>query len=131
MRTVHELTATQRILDAALAEGRARGSRPLRAVRLQLGVLSGVTEDSIRFYWELLTPGTAAAGARLEVERVPGRVECRGCGRVSEVDDDFPMCPACAGVDLAVLAGDACAIDGVETDELDPLTPREVAIAER
>ena len=128
---MHELTATQRILDAALAEGRARGGQPVRAVRLQLGVLSGVTENSIRFYWELLTPGTAAAGARLEVERLPGRVECRGCGRVSDVDDDFPMCPACAGVDLVVLAGDACTIEAVETAELDPATPREVSIAQR
>ena len=128
---MHELTATQRILDAALAEGRARGGQPVRAVRLQLGVLSGVTEDSIRFYWDLLTPGTAAAGARLEVERLRGRVECRGCGRVSDVDDDFPMCPACAGVDLVVLAGDGCAIEAVETAEPDPATPREVSIAQR
>ncbi len=128
---MHELTATQRILDAALAEGRARGGQPLRVVRLQLGVLSGVTEDSIRFYWDLLTPGTAAAGARLEVERMPGRVECRGCGRVSDVDDDFPTCPACAGVDLVVLAGDGCAIEAVETAELPQGTPPEVVIAER
>ena len=128
---MHELTATQRILDAALAEGRARGGQPLRAVRLQLGVLSGVTEDSIRFYWDLLTPGTAAAGARLDVQRVPGRVECRGCGRVSDVDDDFPMCPACAGVDLVVLAGDGCAIEAVETAELDQGIAREVVIAQR
>jgi hydrogenase nickel incorporation protein HypA/HybF len=128
---VHELTATQRILDAALAEGRARGGQFVRVVRLQLGVLSGVTEDSIRFYWDLLTPGTAAAGARLDVERVPGRVECRGCGRVSDVDDDFPMCPACAGVDLVVLAGDGCAIEAVETAELDQGTAREVVIAQR
>ncbi len=128
---MHELTATQRILDAALAEGRARGGQPVRAVRLQLGVLSGVTENSIRFYWELLTPGTAAEGARLEVERLPGRVECRGCGRVSDAADDFPMCPACAGVDLVVLAGDACTIEAVETAELDPATPREVSIAQR
>ena len=127
---MHELTATQRILDAALAEGRARGGQPVRAVRLQLGVLSGVTEDSIRFYWDLLTPGTAAAGARLEVERLPGRVECRACGRVSEVDDAFPMCPACAGVDLVVLAGDGCAIDAVETGDLESGTSREVVTAE-
>ncbi len=112
---MHELTATQRILDAALERGGAGGGRRVRAVRLQLGVLSGLTEDSIRFYWDVLTPGTAAEGSALDVCMIPGRVACRTCGAENEVLDAYPMCPACAGVDLSVLAGDSCAIETVDT----------------
>jgi hydrogenase nickel incorporation protein HypA/HybF len=112
---VHELTATQRILDAALERGGAEDGRRVRAVRLQLGILSGLTEDSIRFYWEVLTPGTAAEGSTLDVAMIPGRVSCRTCGADNEVLESYPMCPACAGVDLAVLAGDSCVIESVDT----------------
>ena len=112
---MHELTATQRILDAALERGGAEGGRRVRAVRLQLGILSGLTEDSIRFYWEVLTPGTAAEGSALDVAVMPGRVSCRTCGAESEVLEPYPMCPACAGVDLAVLAGNSCVIETVDT----------------
>ena len=112
---MHELIATQRFLDASLERADATGGGRVRAVRLQVGVLSGLTEESIRFYWELLTPGTAAEGSSLQVTMVAGRVACRTCGTESEVMDDFPICPGCAGVDLVVFDGDACAIEAVET----------------
>lgn len=114
---MHELTATRRILDAALERGGAGDGRRVRAVGLRLGILSGLTEDSIRFYWEVLTPGTAAEGSTLDVAMTPGRVACRTCGSESEVLDSYPMCPACGSVDLSVLSGDSCAIETIEAVE--------------
>ncbi len=112
---MHELIATQRILDAALEQADPEEGRRVRAVRLQLGALAGVVEPSIRFYWDLLTPGTLAAGSSLDVRLVPGTVRCRACGQVSETEEAFPVCPACDGADLAVLAGDGVVIEAVET----------------
>ncbi len=125
---MHELIATQRILDAALEQADPADGRRVRAVRLELGALAGVTEPSIRFYWDLLTPGTLAAGSSLDVRLVPGTIRCRACGQVSETDDAFPICPACASVDLAVLAGDGVVIAAVETALSDEATGAAVAV---
>ena len=61
---MHEVALAQGILDVVLdvADG-----RPVRTVRVRAGELLAVSEDSLRFCFELVAQGTPAAGARLEV----------------------------------------------------------------
>ncbi len=115
---MHELMATQAVLDAATARARAaRGeSARLREVQLELGSLSGLTEDSIRFYWEMLTPGTSAEGCALAVSIVPGRVRCRSCGRDEPATESIAICPVCGSFDAAIAGGGDVAIVGLATD---------------
>ena len=61
---MHELAITEGVVDAVT--GRLPGTR-ITWVRLEIGALSGVVADSVRFCFDLVTEGTDLEGARLEI----------------------------------------------------------------
>jgi len=107
---VHELaiaesvveTVTQRLPDAKVT-----------CVRLEVGALSGVVPDSIRFCFDLATEGTGLAGARLEITEPPARCRCRACGAQFQPESPVVLCP-CGSPDVAVLSGEQLTIVSVE-----------------
>ena len=98
---MHELAITEGVVDAVT--GRLPGER-ITCVRLEIGALSGVVDDSLRFCFELATEGTSLAGASLEITQIPGRCRCRACGSEFSPDGPILLCP-CGSADAAVLAG--------------------------
>jgi len=111
---MHELAITQSVVDAvadAVAErlGEAKVSRVL----LEIGRLSGVATDSVRFCFQLVAEGTVLAGARLDIVEPPGRGRCRSCRRETEMTDLLASCP-CGSVDLELLSGQQLLVKEVE-----------------
>lgn len=74
---MHEMPVTQAMLNMVLEQ--AGGRRVLR-IRLRVGELSPVVPHSVALFFEYLSRGTNAEGARLEVERAPLETTCPACG---------------------------------------------------
>ncbi len=98
---MHELAIIEGVVDAVTER---MGDAKISCVRLEIGALSGVVNDSLRFCFELATEGTSLAGASLEIIQVPGRCRCRACGSEFSPDGLILLCP-CGSADAAVLAG--------------------------
>lgn len=109
---MHELGITQEVV--ALATECARGRKVIRVV-LEIGKLSGVLPDAVRFCFDLCTEGTTAAGAALEIVETPGRGRCRVCEAEVPLERPFGRCE-CGNTDLEWLAGDELRVKEVETD---------------
>lgn len=107
---MHELAITQEIV--ALVCERVAGARVLRVV-LEIGRLSAVLPDAVRFCFDLCAEGTALAGAKLEVIETPGKARCRRCGETVTLERPFGRC-ACGGSDLEWLSGDELKITEIE-----------------
>lgn len=107
---MHEMAITQSVV-AAVSEyiGDARATR----VRLEIGRLSGVVADSVRFCFDLAAGGTALEGALLEIVETPGRAYCRQCQREVDIEDQVPLCE-CGSADLELLGGHELKIKDVE-----------------
>jgi hydrogenase nickel incorporation protein HypA/HybF len=111
MRTaVHELAIVEGVVDA-VAE-RLPGAR-ITCVRLEIGALSGVVADSVRFCFELATEGTSLQGARLEITQPAGQCRCRVCAGLFEPAAHIMLCP-CGSADVTVLAGQELKITSVQ-----------------
>jgi hydrogenase nickel incorporation protein HypA/HybF len=111
---MHELAIAESVLHLAL--GHAAGRR-VTAVGVKVGQLRQVIPDSLVFSFELLTQGTAAEGAALEVEGVEGLGRCRACGAESEITA-FPLrCDACGALALEVIRGEELRVEWVEVEE--------------
>ena len=102
---MHELSIMQSALDLALEQARQAGATRVHALRLRVGVLSGVVPDALEFAFEALVPGTTAEGASLAIERVPARFWCRSCSREFQADDLFAECPGCHQASGEIRAG--------------------------
>ena len=108
--SVHELAITESIVDAIVEKV---GDGPVAAVRLEIGRLSGVVTDSIRFCFEIVADGTGLEGARLDIDEPPGLAYCRDCRREFALDDPIMLCD-CGSADLDILAGRELRIISVE-----------------
>ena len=107
---MHELSITQSIVDTVTA--RLDGEQ-VTAVRLEIGRLSGVVPDSVRFCFDIVAGGTQLEGATLHIVEPPGRIHCRSCAGESVLEDAIPLCP-CGSADVELLSGDELRIQSVE-----------------
>ena len=98
---MHELSITQSVVDAVCE--RAAG-RPVRTVTVRVGMLTAVVADSMRFCFDLITVGTVAEGARLEIVQPPGTGRCRTCGDRFTLTDLVLLCP-CGSADVTITSG--------------------------
>lgn len=108
---MHELALTQRIVE--ICAERANGAR-VRRVTLEIGTLTCVMPEALRFCFEACTGGTLLAHAELEIVVTPGWAQCRECGREVELSDLLAAC-GCGSVTLENRrGGDALKIRSME-----------------
>jgi len=74
---MHEMPVTQAMLNMVLEQA---GGSQVRKIRLRVGELSPVVPDSVAMFFEYLSRGTNAEGARLEFEKAPLETTCPACG---------------------------------------------------
>ncbi len=92
---MHEGGVAQSALDMALERAAAEGAGRIHRMTLRVGPLSGVVPEALEFAFEVVTQGTIAEGATLEVVRVPVVCFCRSCAREFPAADLLCECPAC------------------------------------
>ncbi|MBN3958552.1 hydrogenase maturation nickel metallochaperone HypA [Nostoc sp. NMS8] len=111
---MHELGITQNIV--AIVTENAKGAKVQR-VLLQIGKLSAIMPDAIRFCFDICTQGTVLEGAILEIIEIPGLAKCRQCGAEISVDKPFGIC-SCGSVQLDLITGEELKIKEIEIEEL-------------
>jgi hydrogenase nickel incorporation protein HypA/HybF len=108
---MHELAIAEGVVEAI--EERIGAARAVRVV-LEVGRLTCVEPDAIRFCFELCAQGTALDGAALEIVEVPGRARCRACGADGvATEGPLPLCP-CGSANLELLDGTQLLVRAVE-----------------
>jgi hydrogenase nickel incorporation protein HypA/HybF len=107
---MHELAITQSIVDQ-VAERMA--GRRVTEVALEIGPLSGVVADSVRFCFDLVTVGTPLEGALLRIGEPAGRAHCSECDTHFGVRDLLLLCP-CGSADVRIVSGDELLIKSVK-----------------
>lgn len=74
---MHELGITQNIV--AIVSERA-GVQKVNRVKLEIGKLSAILPDAIRFCFDLCAKDTNLDGAVLEIVEIDGLGKCESCG---------------------------------------------------
>ena len=115
---MHELSMAASIVDAVTESVAAYPGARVRQVRLRVGVLSAVVEDSLRFCWEIVTEGSALAGSELVVTVLPVFVHCAACDALSEIECfDGLRCSRCGEPAGDVRQGRELEIESIEIEE--------------
>jgi hydrogenase nickel incorporation protein HypA/HybF len=107
---MHELAVTQEIVE--ILRERA-GTRKVRRVVIEIGKLSLILPDAVRFCFDLCAEGTPAEGALLEILEPPGRARCRDCGGEVALEQPFGRC-ACGSTDLDWISGEELKVKEME-----------------
>lgn len=113
---MHEMSIAQSLLDIIVQESENHQVNRVLSVSVKVGEMSAVETESLRFCFELLTQGTLAEGARLEIERVPIACRCRECGCEFAVQDLLFTCPECKGNAVEMLSGKELSLESFEAE---------------
>lgn len=113
---MHEMSLMESVLDIVEDEARRAGARSVRTVRLVIGELSHVEPEAMAFCFEAVTRDTIADGAKLEIERTPGRGWCLDCAEEVTLSERFGACPKCGGHKVQMTGGDELRVAELEVE---------------
>jgi hydrogenase nickel incorporation protein HypA/HybF len=111
---MHELGITQNIVAIAITH--AQGAR-VRRISLEIGKLSAICPDAIRFCFDVCCTGTLLEGSDLCITEIPGLARCRCCGSEILLEQPFGICD-CGSTNLEILQGEELKLKELEVEEL-------------
>jgi len=113
---MHEMSLCESILEILEQQAQEQHYRKVKTVRLEIGALSSVEPEAMRFCFEAVMQGSLADQARLEIDHVQGQAWCSQCGRLVVIEQRYDPCPVCGNVPLQVQAGEQMRIKELEVE---------------
>lgn len=114
---MHEMSLAEGVLQ--LVQETALRERALRVKRvvLEIGSLSSVEPDALKFCFEAVTLGSALQGAVLEIVLVPGAGWCLACAQAVPMSALYTACPQCGSYQVQPTSGTEMRVREIEIDE--------------
>lgn len=107
---MHELGVTRNIV-AIVSEQAA--NKKVNRVLLEIGKLSAIMPDAIRFCFDVCSKNTPLENATLQINEVPGLARCQVCGNEFEIEQLFGRC-SCGSNHIQCIAGEEMKIKEME-----------------
>lgn len=101
---MHELGIVSELVEIAEARAERDGHARVTRLVLEIGKLSTVLPDAVRFAFDVATEGTRLEGANLEIQEVDGKGECRACKTALVLRGPVTRC-TCGAFDVAWHSG--------------------------
>ncbi len=113
---MHEYAVTKNIVDIAVEEAQKAGAAKITDIRLVIGDLSSIIDESVQMYFDIISEGTIAQGAKLSFRRVPAKFKCPSCGLVYDKPHKGFDCPVCGIPGFLTGGGKEFYIESMEVD---------------
>lgn len=108
---MHELSISNAIAKVVIEHA---GGRPVESVQVRVGALRQIVPDTLTFCWDVVRDQPLLENARLEIEHVPGMIECTECGTSSTLTEFVLRCPGCGSELVTVVAGQEFLVTSIE-----------------
>ena len=113
---MHEMSLCESVLRVIEEQARENKFSHVNTVRLEIGALAGVEIEAMRFGFDVVTKGSVADGASLEIIQLPGKAWCMQCSKNVVVKQRFDACPECGSHQLQLVGGEELRIKELEVD---------------
>ena len=113
---MHEYAVTQSMITLALEEAYKAEASKILEIRLVIGDLSTIMDESVQMYFDIMSEGTIAEGAKLVFNRVKAEFKCKVCGEVYVKPTKGFDCPKCGALGTPTGIGKEFYIDSLEIE---------------
>ena len=113
---MHEISLAESMLQIIEDTARKQGFTRVRTVWLEIGQLACVEQESLRFGFDVVTRGSIAQQARLEIIETAGQGRCEKCDEGFSLAALYEACPKCGSYDVRVIGGDAMRVKELEVE---------------
>ena len=114
---MHELAVTQSILEIALRHAEKQNAKQITDLFIVMGEWSSTVDDSIQFYWDMISDETIAKGARLHFTRKQVVIACLDCGATYTPNSKELLCPKCFSTRIKVKTGEEFYLEAIEIEK--------------
>ncbi len=112
---MHEASSVQSLID--LVRQNVADASLVRRVNVSVGLLSGVSPDAMRFYFELMRGDALNPQADLAVSLEPLAARCDSCGSEHFLHETVWLCPACGAHALVFRNGDELHLRSIAVED--------------
>jgi hydrogenase nickel incorporation protein HypA/HybF len=121
---MHELSIVSSVVESVTESLEKYPGARVTEVRLRVGALAAVVEDSLQFCFGIATEGTPLEGSRLVVNVVPVTVLCAACGEEGPLESlQSFRCPHCRQPASDIRGGRELEIEAIEIEEPEEVKP--------
>ncbi len=113
---MHEMAICENILGILRDEALLQNYEKVRRVCLEVGPLSGVEIEALKFGFDVVTRNSLAEGAVLDIRETDAVARCMPCDRDVPIGARYDPCPRCGSHQLQVTSGQELRIKELEVD---------------
>ena len=113
---MHEVGLMQETMRIVFDQAEKADAEKITEVRMRVGELSGVVPVSLTFAFGIVTEGTIASNARLEIEEVPLVCYCEACREEFHPADVIYICPKCGQPTSTIRSGRELQVVSIEVE---------------
>ena len=113
---MHEMSLAESVLQIIQDSAQTQNFQRVRRVTLEIGQLSCVEPEAMRFCFDAVTSGSIAEGARLEIIETPGQGHCAACGKTVALQEQYVLCPECGSANLRIVGGNEMRVKDLEVE---------------
>ena len=113
---MHEMSLAEGVLQLVEETARRESAQRVKLVVLEIGRLSSVEPEAIRFCFEAVTHGSIAQGAALDIIDVPGAGWCLPCAETVAMAELYGACPKCGSHQVQPTGGTEMRVKEIEIE---------------
>jgi hydrogenase nickel incorporation protein HypA/HybF len=102
---MHELSLALEVIELAQREADKNGVSTIQEILIAVGDLSGVEGDIFQSALEMVVKDTILEGAKLNINRIPGKGKCNTCQQEFIMNNRLDICPGCQSFPSEITGG--------------------------
>lgn len=113
---MHEYAVTKSLINIAVEEAQKANAGKITEIKLVIGDLSTIMDESVQMYFDIISEGTIAQGAKLIFRRVAAEFCCKSCGAKYNKPSSGFDCPFCGQMGVPTGVGKEFYIESLEVE---------------
>lgn len=114
---MHELSITESLLTTASEYAQKNNAKRVISLNLVIGELSGIVDESIQFYWDMINEKTICEKSILKFDKRKAVMKCMSCENEFDLDGELSPCPTCGSMDLKFTSGNEFLLESIEIEK--------------
>lgn len=119
---MHEISIAGAIVDAVLDAAKKNNAKKVNEIFIEIGELTALNPDQLKFIFQTITKGTVADGARYDIQVIRPLIKCKKCSYngaiefIEKLHFFLPVikCPECGDIDVDIVAGRECCVKRIK-----------------
>ncbi len=107
---MHELSLLESVREILQSEAERQQFKQVKKITLEIGALSCIETDALRFAFDLVMRDSLAADAELAIESLPAVGQCQHCHQHMQMDSLQQLCRFCGKYGVTLLQGNSMKI---------------------